>query len=80
MKGKVREVYEGKGSSCGEHIKQLGDQVKWGSGKEIFWYQGEEGSVMGIHQSRRSDRVGCKSWMKKNGLMTMLVPSALWGQ
>ena len=72
-------MYEGKVSSCGEQVKQEGDQMKWRSGKDVDLYQGEEGSVMGIHQSRRSDRVGCKSWMK-NRLMTMLVPSARWGQ
>ena len=73
-------MYEGKGSSCGEKIKQEGDQMKWRSGKDVDMYQGEEGSVMGIHQSRRSDRVGWRSFMKKNGLMTMFVPSARWGQ
>ena len=71
----MRKVYEGKGSSCGEKIKQEGDQMKWRSGKDVDMYQGEEGSVMGIHQSRRSDRVGYKRCMK-NRLMTMLVPSA----
>ena len=54
-------------------IQQEEDQMKWKSGKDVDMYQGEEGSVMGIHQSRRSDRVGCKRSMK-NGLMTMLVP------
>ena len=27
---------------------------------EVNKYQGEEGSVIGIHQSRKSERVGCK--------------------
>ena len=93
-----REVKEGEGKIKQEEYGQMW-KVEWemcgpDQGRRKI-YQDEEASVIGIHQSRKSDRVGWKGCVKvwsggirmltmmtmmTGGTMTILLPSAPWAQ